>query len=112
MPDWLNRLAKWRSVLTGWQLGTRPKGDPESDAVRDINEARLIQRAELTALTRMMIERGVFTPDEFRATVQDEARLLCKSYEHRFPGFEATDEGMSLRMPEAAETTKRYGFKP
>jgi hypothetical protein len=30
----LNVLAKWRGLFAGWQLGTRPKGDPESDAVR------------------------------------------------------------------------------
>jgi hypothetical protein len=26
--DWLNRLAKWRTVLAGWQLGTRGSDDP------------------------------------------------------------------------------------
>ena len=31
----LNVLAKWRTLLAGWQLGTRPKGDPECDAVSD-----------------------------------------------------------------------------
>lgn len=36
--DWLNVVCKWRSLFAGWQLGTRPKGDPESDAVRDHRE--------------------------------------------------------------------------
>jgi hypothetical protein len=38
----LERLAKWRTLFAGWQLGTRPKGEPESDAVRDHREATLM----------------------------------------------------------------------
>lgn len=34
----LNILTKWRVLFTGWQLGTRPKGDPEGDAVREHRE--------------------------------------------------------------------------
>jgi hypothetical protein len=47
----LNRLTKWRNVFVGWQLGTREKGDPEGDAVRDHREQSIILRAEVTALT-------------------------------------------------------------
>ena len=36
-----NRLTKWRSVFAGWQLGTRAKGDPECDAVRDHREVTI-----------------------------------------------------------------------
>lgn len=35
----LNRLAKWRQILTGW-LGTRFKGDPQGD-VRDHGEVTI-----------------------------------------------------------------------
>lgn len=38
----LNRVTKWRSIFTGWQLGTRAKGDPEGDAVRDHRELSII----------------------------------------------------------------------
>jgi len=41
----LNVLAKWRAHFSGWQLGTRPKGDPEGDAVRDHREATILLRA-------------------------------------------------------------------
>jgi hypothetical protein len=65
--DWLNRLAKWRTVFAGWQLGTRAKGDPESDAVRDHREATILQRAELTALTSLLIKKQIITAAEFTA---------------------------------------------
>ncbi len=32
----LNRLAKWRLVLAGWQLGAVDEHGPECAAVRDI----------------------------------------------------------------------------
>ena len=44
MMRMFNRLCKWRTVLTGWQLGTRAKGDPEGDAVRDHREVTLLLR--------------------------------------------------------------------
>jgi hypothetical protein len=52
----LNRLAKWRAVLAGWQLGTRPKGDSECDAVRDQRELLLILRAEVNAISALFCD--------------------------------------------------------
>jgi hypothetical protein len=57
----LNILTKWRTIFAGWQLGTRPKGDPECDAVRDHRELSMILRAEVTAFTGLLREKGVFT---------------------------------------------------
>src|SRR5258707_10424244 len=55
----LNRLTKWRTHYAGWQLGTRAKGDPESDAVRDHRELTMLLRVELTALTGLLMRKGV-----------------------------------------------------
>lgn len=104
----LNRLAKWRALLAGWQLGTRPKGDPESDAVRDHREATLVHRAELSALAALLIDKGVFTGDEFAAAVEREADLLCTQMEARFPGIRATDHGLELDPAQAVETMKGW----
>jgi hypothetical protein len=106
----LNRLAKWRTLLAGWQLGTRPKGDPESDAVRDHREATLIQRAELSALASMLIDRGVFTGDEFAAAIEHEADMLSMQMEARFPGIRATDSGLEIDPARAVKTMK--GWRP
>jgi hypothetical protein len=51
----MNRLAKWRTVFTGWQLGTRPKGDPECDVVSDHREATITPHAEYNTLARMLL---------------------------------------------------------
>lgn len=110
MSSALNRLCKWRMVFTGWQLGTRAKGDPECDAVRDHRELSIICRAELTALTNLLIAKGVFTAQEHMAAVEAEAELLNKDYQRRFPGFRATDIGMDINTAIAADTMR--GWRP
>ena len=109
MPN-LNRLGKWRALLAGWQVGSRPKGDPECDAIRDHREATLLLRAELTAVIHLLIERKVFTQKQFEAAVEREADFLCMQLESRFPGIRATDDGLSIDPVRATETMK--GWKP
>lgn len=107
--DWLNRLGKWRTVLAGWQLGTRAKGDPEGDAVRDHREATLILRAEVNALTGLLIQRRIITVQEMRTAMQQEAKLACEGLEQRFPGITAVDNGIEMDA-QGLETIK--GWKP
>jgi hypothetical protein len=92
----LNILTKWRTLFTGWQLGTRPKGDPEGDAVRDHRELTIMLRAEVTAFTSLLREKGVFTDDEWMAALQREAELLNQAYERRFPGVTASMDGLRI----------------
>lgn len=92
----LNILTKWRTIFTGWQLGTRPKGDPECDAVLDHRELTILLRAEVTAFTALLREKGVFTDDEWLAALQREAELLNADYERRFPGVTAHEDGLTM----------------
>lgn len=105
----VNKLAKWRGVFAGWQLGTRPKGDPESDAVRDHRELTILMRAELNALTAVLIAKGAFTVDEFNQQLILEAKHLDESFEKRFPGIRSTEMGLAYDT-RCAETMK--GWKP
>lgn len=107
--DWLNRLAKWRSVLAGWQLGTRGTEDPECQAVRDHREGSLLLRAEMNALCDLLIQKKIITAQELQAAMVKEAELACADLEARFPGFEATDYGMDMDE-RVTETTK--GWRP
>jgi hypothetical protein len=106
----LQRLAKWRMVFAGWQLGTRLKGDPECDAVRDHRELSILTRAEVNTLTRLMIDKGIFTDDEFETQLAEEAEWLSNSYEEKFPGCKATDDGIAMDVDRVTETMK--GWRP
>lgn len=106
----MNKLAKWRMVFAGWQLGTRAKGDPECDAVRDHREVTLLLRAEVTALTGLLLRRKAFSQDELADAMAEEAALLDHDHEHRFPGFKTTDHGIDIDVAVASQTMK--GWRP
>ncbi len=106
--DWLNRLAKWRSVLTGRVLGTRPITDPQTQGYRDLFEKLLLLRAEQSAVASLLAKKGLITAEEFTRQVQYEAKVLCEQYEASFPGFTATDIGMDIDVAKAAQTTKGW----
>jgi hypothetical protein len=106
--DWLNRLIKFKMIFVGWQLGTRAKGDPESDAVRDHREVSMLLRVEVSALVRLLIEKGVFTGSEYELQVQIEARALTETYEKRWPGAKATDDGIELDPALAAPWMSKF----
>jgi hypothetical protein len=106
----VNRLAKWRTVFAGRWLGTRPKDDPECQAVRDITEKYLMLRVEVNALTALFIARGVFAVEDFEKQIIRECDYMQTMLEKSFPGFKATDDGMHIDTARAAETMK--GWKP
>ena len=103
----VNKLAKWRVVFAGWQLGTRAKGDPECDAVKHHRELSIFMRAELNALTQCLIAKGVFTQREFTEALVREAELLDRDYEQKFPGI-STDELGVVFSREAVETMRTW----
>jgi hypothetical protein len=108
--NWVERLGKWRTVFAGWQLGTRPKGDPECDAVRDHRDVTMVLRAEMNALVGLLVEKGLFTAEDFTNRMQEEAKYLCEQYERRFPGFKATDYGLDINVAIARDTMA--GWRP
>lgn len=110
--DALNKLAKWRKFFASWQLGTRADTDGEYKAVANLRELFILLRAEQSALTGLMIRKGVFTQREFQDALEAEARLLDQDYENSYPGFSTSLSGLNMKLPEARETMRRLGFPP
>ena len=108
---YLEKLCKWRLVFASWQLGTRSKDDPECQAVRDHVDARLILRAEVSALTALLIKKGLISVEEFREQLETEAYLLDQMLEQKFPGWQSTEIGMAVVDVKKAIETMR-GWKP
>lgn len=103
-----NKLAKWRNVFAGWQLGTRLKTDPESQAVRDHREVTILLRAEVSALTRLLIEECGISLERLNVAMADEFEQLDRDYERRFPGITTDHNGVHYSLPEATETMKGW----
>ncbi len=108
----LEKLTKWRKFFASWQLGTRPDGDGESKAVRDHREVTILMRAELSALTGLLIRKGLFTQAEFQDALEAEAIQLDQDYSDRYPGWSSAPDGLIMKMPEALDTMRRLGFPP
>jgi hypothetical protein len=108
----LERLCKWRSVFAAWQLGTRDETDAELRAVKDHREVTILLRAEVSALTGLLIDKGVFTAEEFTQAVGDEAELLSADYARKFPGMEATDHGIAYDLEKLREHGTMDGWRP
>lgn len=108
----LNRLAKWRTLFTGWQLGTRSDSDPEARAVKDHHEVTLLLRAEVSALVTLLVTKKVFTASEWETALTTEAMLLDQDLEKRFPGVESTPHGLVFDLARIKEAGWMQGWKP
>jgi hypothetical protein len=103
----LNRVAKWRSILAGRIVGTRPDNDPETQGIRDMLDKLVILRVEVTTLTRLLLEKRVFTAEEFFIAGAEEADAINKMYADEWPGITAEDYGIDIKLPEGAATLAR-----
>lgn len=108
----LNRLAKWRTWLAGWMYGTQLDTHGPTRAARDLQEARLLARAELSALNRLLIEQGVISREDWYRVLAEEADGLSGMLADRFPGVRAVDNGLTLDPAVVAATMRREGFPP
>lgn len=106
--DWVQRLGKWRTVMTGRIIGTRPNTDPQAQGFRDLFDKANVLRAAVNAVTALLIKKGVFTAEEYTRQLQEEAKWLCEQYEKQFPGFKATDYGLDVDTLKASQTTKGW----
>jgi hypothetical protein len=108
----LNVLAKWRNHFAGWQLGTRLDTDPEFLAVRDHRELSILLRVEMTALTGVLLRKGIMTLTEFDAAMEREADLLNKDYEQRWPGITASPIGLNYDVARIQQAGWMKNWRP
>lgn len=67
----LNRLAKWRTVLAGWQLGSRSIEEGGAvTAVRDHLDVTMSLQVEIAALRRVFHVDAPITPEEKKENPQ------------------------------------------
>ena len=104
----IEKFTHWRAVFADWQLGTRAQQDPECQAVRDHRELTMLLRAEVNALTRLLIDHQSITVAEFQQALLDEIQYLDADYEQKFPGMRSSAEGIVYDLPTAAETMRHW----
>lgn len=108
----LDKLCKWRKFFASWQLGSTSAQDGRYKAVANHRELSILLRAEVSALAGLLLRKGVFTEREWQDALEAEAKRLDHDYEENYPGWRSVPDGMSMKMPEAAETMRKLGFPP
>ena len=102
MTQRLQILTKWRSVYK--MMATMGSVAAFEREVSQTHEKILLLRAENNALMALLVQKGVFTGTEFAAQLDVEAEHLCEQYEKAFPGFKATETGLTMDAKLAAQT--------
>lgn len=108
LQDACNKFTKWRTVFAAWQLGTRAKEDPECEAVRDHRELSMLMRAEISALTALLLEHKVCTQEQLQMAILTEVQMLDRAYQKRFPGFQSRDYGIEMNIALASDTMRTW----
>lgn len=106
MTQALETLCKWRAVSQ--MMATMGTQTAFERYVRDVADKHLLLRAETSALVAMLVQKGVFTLTEYRAQLDVEAEALCAMLEQAYPGFRATETGMTLDTKVAADTMRLW----
>ncbi len=89
-------LKHWSMLFAGWQLGSRSEEDQQCRAVRDHRDLTMFLRAEVNAITELLVRKGLVTLPELQDAMDTAALRLGREYERRFPGFRATPGGLVI----------------
>lgn len=106
------RLFRWSKLLVGEFLGTTGDQDPRFHYLRHIEDRTQALRAEVNALTRILIEKGIVTRGEAEGIFEEEFALQCKALEAAHPGATATEDGIVLDPGRIADITQWMGNWP
>lgn len=104
------RLCKWRNLYA--MMATMGNANAFQRYIRDVADKMLLLRAEHSSLTALLIQKGIITSLEFTAQLDVEAEVLMTVMEQAYPGFTATDDGITLSNPMAQETMRRWMMTP
>jgi hypothetical protein len=63
-------------------------------------------------MTALLIKKGVFNEEEFTTQIIEEAKLVDKELEARFPGVRAVGDGLVIDVEKFKETAKKLHFPP
>jgi hypothetical protein len=71
----------------------------------------MIMRAELTAVTKILLDKKVCTLDELRQAMIVEMEYLDSGYERKFPGMRTVESGVEYYDLKLAQQTMK-GWRP
>lgn len=94
----LQRLRQFGRLQEGRIFGSTFDTDGRHKAWMDLFEKVIFARAELNALTKLLIDKGVFTQAEWLSQVTDEAAWLFEQEMKHWPEIEVAEDGKSFAI--------------
>lgn len=85
-------------LATGQQIFGIPQGHPGLHQTRDLIDLVLLCRAELNAMSKLLVEAKVYSEEQWHDAVVDEYEWLTDTKAKQF-GFEVTDTGLRFVNP-------------
>jgi hypothetical protein len=111
--SWCMKIRQVGRIQLGRVLGTVSNTKGSYKAWIDLLERSYFMRAEINALTALLIKKGAFTEAEWMKQWEEEASSFFKEVSKDWPEVEFTDYGYTIVDPVAlAERSKREGWPP
>jgi hypothetical protein len=92
------RLRQYGRFAIGRLTGSTTSTNGAYRQLMAMEEGRLIQRVELTALTRILLDKGIVTTPEVQAAFLEESRHLEAQLAKDFPEVKPLEDGTGFSL--------------
>jgi translation initiation factor 2 beta subunit (eIF-2beta)/eIF-5 len=107
------KLRQIGRVQFGRIFGTEPNTSGRYKAMIDLLERCYFMRAEINAVTKLLIDKGVFSSSEFQKEIESEMEVYFKDVAAHFPEIEFRDDGFTIKDTQAFHArTKSENWPP
>lgn len=109
----MRRARQIGRITAGRMFGTIANTNGKYIAIMDLEERSIYCRAEVNALTALLIKKGLFSNEEFQTQLAEELNHLADLYQAKIPEVLFTPIGMTVTDVKAfAERAKREKWPP
>jgi hypothetical protein len=91
------KLRQVARVQFGRIFGTTPSTEGRYKAMMDLLERCYFMRAEINALTKILIDKGVCTTSDLQKAMDEEMSMYFKEVAAQFPEIEFGDRGFTIK---------------
>jgi len=109
------RLRQYARLAVGRVTGSCTHENGAYNTLLAIEEGRLVQRAELTAVSRILVGKGVCSLEELQKAMTEEMSELLTLLAREWPEIEVEPMGRSFTITDVqalAARSKREGWPP
>ena len=113
LHGWATKLRQVGRMHVGRILGSVPATNGAYKSLIDLIERTYFMRAEINALTSLLLKKGLFTEAELTRAFEEEYKYLFDEVSKNWPEITFTETGATVKDPVALATrSKAEGWPP